>query len=283
MRDTNFPKGDDMIRNSKRSLGLYLALALVLVIATIAVVGCGTQANSSLGISASGATGVQASATTAQTAVSAAATTSSTGTPAAEQSAAGSANTTVAAATTTTVVTTATTQVAATTSSSTSTTKATTATTAGRTVLTVTGPSGTKTYTMAQLKAYASASGYWGPHKGDMPYSVNKYKGVPLLTLLGEVGGIPAGHSFTVGTTDHFDCVWDAARLATVDGGYQAWERATGNETTTSVTLIIAYTMDGKALGADVGPLRLVPVLSTDTLVTEGKYSPFFVESVTVQ
>jgi len=136
---------------------------------------------------------------------------------------------------------------------------------------------------MAQLKAKPSASGYWGPHKGDFPYPTDRYKGVPLFTLLDEVGGVPSEASIKINTTDNFPCTYDPARLAQVaNGTYQVWDKVTAQESTASVQLIVAYEMNGSPLDSSVGPLRLVPVVSTDIWVTEGKFSPYWVISIEV-
>jgi len=135
---------------------------------------------------------------------------------------------------------------------------------------------------MAQLRAMDSVSGFWGVHKGDPPYAVNRYKGVALVHLLSRVGGLGSG-PLKVNTSDNFPCVWEAERLAAAEQGtYQVWDRLTGVESTASVRLIVAYEMDASPLGASVGPLRLVPVTSVDSVVSEGKYSPFMVVSVEV-
>ncbi len=161
-----------------------------------------------------------------------------------------------------------------------------TETTGGAGALEVSGPSGTKSYTLDELKAMTPVSGYWGAHKGDIPYTTNQYKGVDLMTLLEEVGGIPAGASLEINTSDNFPCTYDSTRLASItNGAYQAWDKLTGEETTAPVQLIVAYEIDGESLptsGEGAGPLRLVPVLAADTHVTEGKYSPYLMVSAKV-
>jgi hypothetical protein len=160
----------------------------------------------------------------------------------------------------------------------------TTSTAAAAAVLQVTGPSGTQYYTMDQLKAETAVSGFWGPHKGNLPYVTNRYTGVPVLDLLADVGGLPSGSSLKIDTTDNFPCAYDPVRLAQMtDGTYQVWDKTTGDEGTASVQLIVAYEMDGSPLDSSLGPLRVVPVLAADGYVTEGKYAPYFVVSLEVQ
>jgi hypothetical protein len=150
----------------------------------------------------------------------------------------------------------------------------------------VTGPSGTKSYTLDELKAMTPVSGYWGAHKGDIPYVTNQYTGVALADLLSEVGGVPAGAGLELNTSDNFPCTYDSARLAAIaNGTYQVWDKVTGEEGTAPVQLIVAYEIDGNPLptsGEGAGPLRIVPVLAADTHVTEGKYSPYLAVSAKV-
>jgi hypothetical protein len=152
--------------------------------------------------------------------------------------------------------------------------------------LQITGPSGTKSYTLDELKAMPAVTGFWGAHKGDLPYPTNQYKGVDLMSLFAEVGGVPAGAGLEINTSDNFPCSYDAARLATVTSGtYQAWDKVTGAEGTAKVQLIVAYEIDGQSLptsGEGAGPLRLVPVVAEDKYVTEGKFSPYLMVSVKV-
>lgn len=176
--------------------------------------------------------------------------------------------------------------------SSTATTKRTTATAAGATVLQVTGPSGTKSYTMAQLKAKPALSGYWGAHK-DNTY-IGYYKGVRLFDLLNEVGGLPAGKGLRITASDGFTCDYEAKRIAAMaNGTYQMWDCngtlvtwADDIETTGSVQMVVAYSINGKPLptsGEGAGPLRVVLVQNNDKLLTEGKYAPYMVKSITVR
>lgn len=264
-----------MSRSGRVAVSALAVLALAVIVAlAILVAGCGTRQ------AAIDTVVVDGSSTTAAQSTAAGGDSS------------GTANTGVGATTTTAnVANTAGLAVQSTTSTAraTTTTKATTQTTAAeKIVLTVTGPTGSKTYTLAQLKAKASATGYWGAHKPSLMvngvYPTDKYRGVPLSTLLAEVGGIPSGRSLNVNTSDNFACEYDAARLADVQNGtYQIWNKTTGAESVGKVTLIVAYEMNGAALPSSTGPLRLVPVTSSDGWVSEGKYSPYWVTSVAVE
>ena len=264
-----------------RALWIVAVLALVVTL-TAACGGCGG------GVPATGT-----SATTPATSPAGGADTSTTGAATTEAPTASTTASTATSASTTTDSVAA--EATTTTQSSTTTTAKVTTTTApappttaggakGAVVLTLKNGAKSKTYTMAELKALPSVSGYWGAHKGELPYTNARYKGASLLTLLADVGGLPSGHSLQINTSDNFPCTYDADRLAAVKSGtYEVWNKTTGDEGTAAVTLIIAYEMNGAPLDPSIGPLRLVPATSSDAFVTEGKYSPYLVVSVEVQ
>jgi hypothetical protein len=205
----------------------------------------------------------------------------------------GSTVTTHGAATSTSQVATTTTRATTTTTARlTTTTKPTTPTTVAAIVLEVTGPSGTKSYTLAQLKAKPAVSGYWGAHKDTT--SINRYSGVPLLDLLAEVGGLPSGKGLRISASDSFACDYEPQRLeAMANGTYQMWDCngtlvtwADDIETAGSVQMVVAYAVDGKSLptsGEGAGPLRVVLIQDSQSMLTEGKYSPYLVTSIVVR
>jgi hypothetical protein len=159
--------------------------------------------------------------------------------------------------------------------------------------LTVTSGSTTQTYSLSDIKARASVSGYWGPHRD---YGVNNYyTGTPLLALLADVGGLPIGKGLRITSSDGFVADYDAARLAAMTSGtYQMWYPATSPlmvddiETAGSVEMIAAYQMDGSPLTLDqaaegAGPIRVVLIRSIADVLTEGKYAPYIVKSIVVR
>ncbi len=189
------------------------------------------------------------------------------------------------AVTTTTHATTTTTAQPTTTSKSTT-------TTAAAVVLQVTGPSGTESYTLAQLKAKPAVSGYWGAHKDNT--SVHRYTGVSIFDLLAEAGGLPSGKGLRITASDGFTCDYESWRLeAMTNGTYQMWDSngtlvtwADDIETTGSVQMVVAYAMDEKPLptsGEGAGPLRVVLIQDNQNMLTEGKYSPYLVKSIAVR
>ncbi len=104
------------------------------------------------------------------------------------------------------------------------------------------------------------------------------------------VGGLPAGKGLRITASDGFVADYDAARLAAIaNGTYQMWDHkgtttiADDEETTGSVQLVVAYKMDGSPLDAATGPLRVVLIRPEPDRVTEGKYSPYLVTSISVR
>lgn len=142
----------------------------------------------------------------------------------------------------------------------------------------------TETYTMSEITAMATASGWWGAHKGELPYTTNEWLGVPVLALLEPVGGLEEGDNLVAIAEDGFITTYDADRLTLVEGGaYPVWDKDTGEEGIAPVQLIMAYEMDGEPLPEAMGLLRLVPITVDDNLVSEGKYSPYLVIELQVQ
>jgi len=178
--------------------------------------------------------------------------------------------TTTAATTTTTVQTTTTTAKATTTTAkaTTTTAKATTTTVKGPVVLHVTGPSGTKDLTMAQLKAMPASSGYggWKNQLGNITGPVS-WKGVSLRALMDLVGG---GNSASVTASDNYARTISASELS---GAVAVYDPATGQDIDNysgSIRVIVAYSENGAALPSGEGPLRIAFVSSTKDEVTDG-------------
>jgi hypothetical protein len=162
-----------------------------------------------------------------------------------------------------------------TTAKPTTTTAAPTTTTApkGPVALTVTGPSGTKELSMAELKAMAATSGYggWKNQLGNIT-GPNAYKGVSLRSLMDLVGG---GGSVTVIASDGYSVTISSAEAG---GAVITYDPATGDEVAgVTVKAIVAYAKDGGALSSSDGPLRVAFVSSESNQVT---YSEKWVKQV---
>ena len=130
-------------------------------------------------------------------------------------------------------------------------------------MLTLSGPSGTKTFTMAELKALPAVSGYggWKNQVGNITQPA-AWKGPSLSSLMKLVGG---GSTVTVIASDGYSStVIPGASKGTYDP-------ATGESTQgISVTAILAYSKDGGAIGGEEGPLRIAFVSPEKNQVTDG-------------
>ena len=135
-------------------------------------------------------------------------------------------------------------------------------------ILTVTGPSGTQELSMAQLKAMPATEGFggWknkiGNITGPMPW-----KGVSVRSLMDLVGG---GSSITVVASDGYEETLSASELA---GGVTMYDPATKQAITSisgNLSVILAYSQNGAAIGSSDGPLRIAFVSSGQDQVTDG-------------
>ncbi len=247
-----------------------VAVLLLLAVLALAPAACGGGADdetTSTAATTGGATTVAGQTTTS----AARATTTAPATPASTEGAtttapAASSTTTGATQTTAGSSTTATTAKATTTTAkaTTTTVKPTTTTAAqGPVVLTLVGPSGTKTFTMAQLKALPAVSGYggWKNQLGNITAPMS-WKGPSMSSLVKLVGG---GGSVTVVASDGYSS-------SIVPGASKAtYDPATGESISgIAVTAILAYSKNGGAMGGDEGPLRVAFVSPEQNQVTDG-------------
>ena len=177
------------------------------------------------------------------------------------------ASTTTAAPTSTTARPTTTTAKATTTTAkpTTTTTEETTTTKPkAPTVLTVSGPSGTKELSMADLKAMPASSGYggWKNQLGNIT-APTSWKGVSLRSLMELAGG---GGSVTIVASDGYAATLSSGQAA---GSVATYDPATGEPNSVSVKAIIAYAKGGGSLGSGEGPLRLAFISSEQNQVTD--------------
>jgi DMSO/TMAO reductase YedYZ molybdopterin-dependent catalytic subunit len=242
--------------------GLVVTAFIVIVLGVL-LVGCG---------------GEETSTSTSVTAVVSSETTTSiapiTTTEAATSTTAPSTTTTAKATTTTAKATTTTAK------ATTTTAKPTTTTVKAKTVLTVSGPSGTKELSMAALKAMSATSGYggWKNQLGNITAPVS-WKGVSVRALMELVGG---GDSVTVIASDGYEQTLSGGELS---GGTNMYDPATGEAITSisgSLRVILAYAKSGGAIGSGEGPLRIAFVSPEQDQVTDSNNWVKMVISITV-
>jgi len=133
-------------------------------------------------------------------------------------------------------------------------------------LLSVTGPSGTQEFTMAQLKALQPTEGYggWRNVLGNIT-GPKFYRGISIRDLMDLVGG---GTKITATASDGYEQRFDAAA---VSGNVEMYDPITGaviTAITGQLTMILAYGVDGEALASDEGGLRIAFVSDQNEQVT---------------
>ena len=125
-----------------------------------------------------------------------------------------------------------------------------------------------KNYTMAELKALPSVSGLGGYKKttGTL-VGPSTYKGVPIISLLDDIGGPSPSSDLIIRATDGYVVSYSYSMIA---GQITAYDNETGaNLGIDEFEMIIAYEQDGNALATDDGPLRIV-YLSDEGYLSDG-------------
>lgn len=154
----------------------------------------------------------------------------------------------------------------------------------GPVVLTVTGPDGTRELTMPELQALPAYEGYAG-----MKSSTGRitppvpHKGVPLSELVALVGGLRADEGVTVIAADGYGMTLSNKQVG--GDGLVTYDPATGAEVApdTPLTVMLAYEREGKPLGEDEGPLRLVAAQPEMGQVIDGHWTVKWVAGVEVK
>lgn len=141
-------------------------------------------------------------------------------------------------------------------------------------VLEVTGPKGTISYTLEQLKAMPATEGY-----GGMKSSTGRItppalmKGVAVKDLFGDVGGLTEDDAVGIIAKDGYEMTVSYSQIAA--GDFLTYDMVTGaeNEVEGPLQLVVTYEMDGQALDPDSwGTLRLCIVGPQKDQVTDGHW-----------
>jgi len=154
----------------------------------------------------------------------------------------------------------------------------------GPVVLTLVGEDGQKQFTMNQLEAMPAYTGYAGIKSSTGVITLPAvYTGVRLADLTELVGGITKANGVTLVAKDGYGMTFSHAQI--VDHAFTAYDPATGGEQTPSkdLTVIVAYAREGKPLGEDEGPLRLmVGTPKPGGQVVDGHWSVKWIERISV-
>lgn len=149
-----------------------------------------------------------------------------------------------------------------------------TASSEGEIALTVTGPQGTKQYTLEEIKSLPSTEGYGGTKSSTGKITPPMLmKGVLVEDLFAQVGGLPEDAAVAVTAKDGYEMTFSVAQMNS--GEFLTYDVVTGEEKDISEPLkvIVAYEANGEPLDpASEGPLRLALIGSEQNQVTDGHW-----------
>ena len=155
----------------------------------------------------------------------------------------------------------------------------------GPVVLTVVGAKGSKSFTLAQLEALPSYTGYAGiKNSVGVITAPTQYTGVPLSALAAQVGGIDPSLGVTVLGTDGYGMTFSAKQAA--GGDFVTYDPVTGAERPPAypLTPALAYRHQGKLLDpTQDGPLHLVFAEPKADIVVDGHWSVRWVDRLEVK
>ena len=155
----------------------------------------------------------------------------------------------------------------------------------GPVVLTVVGAKGTRSFSLADLKALPAFTGYAGiKNSVGVITAPQQYTGVRLATLLAAVGGVDPSHGVTVIAKDGYGMTFSSEQAG--GGGFTTFDPVTGAERAPATDLVplVAYARADKPLDpSDDGPLRLVFAQPTADVVVDGHWSVRWVDRLEVK
>lgn len=169
--------------------------------------------------------------------------------------------------------------------SSTTTSPTTASSDQGGAALQLVTPSGTKSFTLAELEAMPAVEAYGGIKNsaGNITPPV-KYKGVAVMDVLKTAGGLPTGTGVSFVAKDGYEMTMSADQVQ--NGNFTAYDVTTGDEITIKdpLQLVFAYENEGKPLDpTSEGPLRLVILSPQANEVTDGHWWVKWVNKVQVK
>ena len=138
----------------------------------------------------------------------------------------------------------------------------------GETVLTITKGDKTVTYTMAELQALPSVSGWGGKSTMHGSEAPAQFKGVAMSQLLKAVGGMTDKNSLVVTAKDNYSRTLTYDQV--INGNFAVMDNS-GNEVTPVKTpvLFVAYEQNGGALDSNSGTI-MIGVMTAQNELTGG-------------
>jgi len=149
-------------------------------------------------------------------------------------------------------------------------------------VLELVGPGSTKQLTLDEIMALPAVVGQAGIKTSTGRIVLpTAFKGVPLLALMEEVGGLEDGMGVNVVAEDGYAISYSYDQIT--NGNFIAYSPASGDEIAPQgpLQVVIAYEIDGQPLPKDSdGTLRLVIISSQPNQVTDGHWSVKWVNKI---
>ncbi|MDR3576570.1 MAG: molybdopterin-dependent oxidoreductase [Anaerolineaceae bacterium] len=153
---------------------------------------------------------------------------------------------------------------------------------ASEAALTITGPQGSKTLTMDDIKKMPSVEGQAGIKSSTGKITPPAlYKGVLLSDLTQLVGGLDAKTGVQLEAKDGYDMTFSSDQIT--QGNFVTYDPATGDETKDAgkLQVLIAYEMAGKPLDPEQdGALKLVVISDKPNQVTDGHWAVRFINKI---
>ena len=147
----------------------------------------------------------------------------------------------------------------------------TTAQPTGGTALTIVKNDRANSYTLEQIKRLPAAEGWGGLMTSAGSISgVFTQKGLSIVDLLAEVGGVGEGEAVRIQAKDGYAMTVSSRQL--IEGDFTTFDCSSGKEVPhEKLTVIVSYEEDGKPIDPRIGPLRIA-ILGGKTQVTEGHW-----------
>jgi hypothetical protein len=149
-------------------------------------------------------------------------------------------------------------------------------------ILTLTGPGGSRSLTLDEIKSLPATEGWAGTrNRSGKITGPSRYKGVSLTALARLVGGITPVANITVIAKDRYTSTLDYDQAT--KGDFVTYDPRTGNEigVKDSVVVVVAYEMAGKRLDETTdGPLKLIVVSEKDNQVVDSHWAVRWVKQI---
>ena len=148
--------------------------------------------------------------------------------------------------------------------------------------LTITGPQGSKSLTLDDIKKMPAVAGQAGIKSSTGKITPpTLYKGVLLTDLVQLVGGLDSKTGVQLEAKDGYDMIFSSDQIT--QGNFVTYDPATGDEVKDAgkLQVLIAYEMAGKPLDPEQdGALKLVVISDKPDQITDGHWAVRFINKI---